>query len=303
MLIIVGSYFFLRQPTIQPCPKEIVSMIPHVKSIEKCYSNLENIDGEKVRIWTVKAIRSLDWDLSMNQDYLILERNVSTERHYYLIPTESVILTPERYEISAASLQLSPDAKWVRGSCFPYSDPPILRFNTTEMWRGYVYEEYIKIRKIDNEFYAYVDINHNIDEKGCILHGKADIGITTSKNIVSILTNSTSPFSVNVCQLVENEERDECLCTFALYQTNFQLDEFVPNGLKAIENMSNHELAKECEYLMRNQSVTMSMGRRADYPEKFAQMENRLIPKLMRLHVCSVLRNFNITSSKVPCSY
>ncbi|MBI2583384.1 MAG: right-handed parallel beta-helix repeat-containing protein [Candidatus Aenigmarchaeota archaeon] len=255
--------------TPSDCPKEILSSFPTQDKIDACTYSKGIVGDEEIVLWIAR-------------EYIFLERNRSGNKTFYQ-PTYQTIEVNRSMGISHADIEMYPWGE-ISPFCLAEEEHPYLRLS-----ENYSEDYSLSLEKIGDDIYAKIGIDHMIGVEGCLMSGQGYFGLTTSESKFNLSARLVPPFSINACNLMEQQDRDKCTCVFALYQEGGTWIDYLPDSLNMVGNINDVDLRNECEEEVRKTWEAMENRDEIIRPEKFQAMEKEIKPKLEDTYIRNVL--------------
>jgi hypothetical protein len=255
------------------CPKEIKEDLNFPDKIT-CEKEKIIIVDEKATIWSVHYPSN---GLSFRLPEIILERTENNTKRYYDLTKRfsTDIFTRQTFGIDFVSYHMSLEG--LQGLCLTEKRPPYLRLNQDST------KERVFFEKKGENIYLNSNIDYQIDRNGCVIKGNVSLGLTNNDTNTNLTAYYTKPFTYEYCELLK--EKDECFCTFVLWNEGDNSLNYLNNSLRTLNKISNPQLKKDCKEQMYFRINSSSMR----YPKEYGVMKDKILPLLQQVYLEDIL--------------
>lgn len=268
--------------------------LPNINDLEKCLYKDTIIGNENVKLWLYTFTVLSGWDVVSEREILIFER--SQDNSFHKIEYNHHKLSAP-LAIRFASIGLKETGKELSWACFMEEENPYFMSGTT------LDSDYkIDFEKLGQDIYANIDVNYLITKTGCLITGNHKHSITGKDHLSEFTVLNVSEFWVDSCDLLDDENADKCRCSALLFSDGGTWSEYLESRLPALEKIKSLDLKTECETEFKKMyEEQIEKSNPYFLPDEYEEMYEEILPILKHKHVCKVLNQQNLSSSKLDC--
>ncbi len=269
--------------------------LPNKDQLDNCFYKDTTISNESFKLWLYKFTVPSDWNVFREREILIFHR-LKDNSYHNIDYNHHKLSTPP--QIDFASIELNENGKELSWACFMEDRSNLYFRSGTDLGSEYQ----INFELINDDIYANIDVNYLATKTGCLITGNLKHSLTSDDQISDFQIIPITEFWVDSCDLLDSEEADKCRCSAMLFSDGGSMGNYKELRLAILEKIQDPVLKSDCKTEFEKMYEERTVNQRQYFlPDGYEEMYEEILPIVKNAHICKILNQNNLTSSKVVC--